>query len=125
MLDRQISLRRIAYELIIPTTTVYEIISNHLGMKKVSTRCEPALLTPIQHANRVDRCQELLQESEVNSDNNYFHRIATGDEIGLYCYDRLSQEKAKVWKKPGEETLTRLHRTEPADKIMMIIFRDK
>ena len=78
--DRQISVRRLAYELPITTTTVYEIISNHLGMKKVFTRWTPKLLTPIQHANRVDCCQELLQESEVNP-NNYFHRIVIGDEI--------------------------------------------
>ena len=39
MRDWQISLRRVAYKLSIPTTTtVYEIMSNHLGMKKVSTR---------------------------------------------------------------------------------------
>ena len=39
MRDRQISVRRLAYELPIPTAiTVYEIISNHLDMKKVSTR---------------------------------------------------------------------------------------
>ena len=50
MHDRQISVRRLAYELPIPTTTtttVYEIMSNHLGMKKVSTRWVPKLLTPI------------------------------------------------------------------------------
>ena len=39
-------------------------------------RCIPKLLTPIQHANRVDCCQE----SEVNQ-YNYFHCIVTGDEI--------------------------------------------
>ena len=78
--DRQISVRRLAYELPITTTTVYEIMSNHLGMKKVCTRWTPKLLTPIQHANRVDCYQELLQESEVNP-NNYFHRIVIGDEI--------------------------------------------
>ena len=77
--DRQISVYRVAYELAIPTTTVYEIISHHLGMKKVSTRRTPKLLTPVRHASRVDCCQELWQESEINSDN-YFHRIVTGDE---------------------------------------------
>ena len=41
-------------------------MSNHLGMKKVSTRWVRQLLTPIQHVNHVDCCQELLQESEVN-----------------------------------------------------------
>ena len=68
MCDQQISLRCVAYELPIPTTTVYEIMNNHLGMKKVSIRWIPELFTPIQHANRVDCCQELLQESNVNPD---------------------------------------------------------
>ena len=36
--DRQISIRHVAFELSIPTTTVYEIVSNHLDMKKHSTR---------------------------------------------------------------------------------------
>ena len=51
--DRQISVHRLAYELPISTTTVYEIMSNHLGMKKVSTRWVPKLLTPIQHSHIV------------------------------------------------------------------------
>ena len=38
MRDRQVSARCLPYELPIPTTTVYEITSNHLAMKKVSTR---------------------------------------------------------------------------------------
>ena len=38
MRNRQISLRSLPYELSIPTTTVYQIISSHLGMKRVSTR---------------------------------------------------------------------------------------
>ena len=58
--NRQISVRRVAYESDMPTTTVYGIMSNHLGMKKISTRWIPKLLKPIQRANRVDCCQELL-----------------------------------------------------------------
>ena len=57
--------RRVAYELAIPTTTVYEIISNYLSMKKISTRWVPKLLAFIQHANHVDCCQELLQECKM------------------------------------------------------------
>ena len=80
MCDRQTSDRQVAYEFAISTTTVYEIISSYLSMKKVSTRWIPKFLTPIQLANRVNCCQELLQESKVNLDN-YFDRIVTGDEI--------------------------------------------
>ena len=56
MCDRQTAVGRIAYKLAIPTTTISEIMSNHLSIKKVSTRCVPKLLTPIQRANRVDYC---------------------------------------------------------------------
>ena len=59
MHDRPISLRHVVYALAIPTTTVYETMSDDLGMKKVSTRWVPKLLTPIQCANRMDFCQEL------------------------------------------------------------------
>ena len=36
--DRQISVRRLAYKLPVPTTIVDEIMSNHLGIKNVSTK---------------------------------------------------------------------------------------
>ena len=112
MRNRQISVRRLLYELPIPTTTVYEIISNHLGMREVSTRWVPnTYLT-------------LSRESEGNS-NNYFLRIVTGDEICLYYYQPFSQEEAKVWKKAYEETTTRLRRRRPAEKIIMDIFWDQ
>ena len=122
--DRQISVHRIAYELPIPATTVYAIISNGLGMKKVSIRWARKLLTPIQRANGVDCYQKLLQESEVNP-SDYFHRIVTSDEIWVYYYDLLSQQEAKVCKKSDEETPTQLRRTRSAEAIMMIIFWNK
>ena len=37
MRDRQISIRRVAYELGIPKTTIHEIMNNHMGMKKACT----------------------------------------------------------------------------------------
>ena len=49
MHNRQVSVRRLAEELVI----IHEIMDNQLGMKKVSTRWILKLLTPIQRANRV------------------------------------------------------------------------
>ena len=40
MHDRQVSVRRLSYELPIPTPTVYEIMSNHLNIK-ISARWVP------------------------------------------------------------------------------------
>jgi histone-lysine N-methyltransferase SETMAR len=124
MRDRQISVRRVADELGIPKTNVHEIMNNHLGMKKVCTRWVPKLLTPLQRANRVDCCQELLEESEADS-SNFSDRIVTGDECWVYHYDPLTQMEAKVWKKPGEQTPTRPRRQRSGGKLMMIIVWDK
>ena len=99
-------------------------MSNYLDTKKVSTKWVPKLFIPIQRANRVDCCQELLQENKVNPDN-CFDRIVTSNETWVYYYDRLSQQEAKVWKKSSEEIPTRLRRTKSAEKIMMVIFWDK
>ena len=120
MRDRQISIRRLAEELAI----IHEIMNNHMGMKKVCTRWVPKLFTPIQRANRVDCCQELLQQSEVNP-AKFFDCIVTGDESWIHHYDPLSQLEAKVWKRLGEQTPTRLRQERSAGKIMMIIFWDK
>ena len=92
-----------------------------MGMKKVCTQWVPKFFTPIQPTNRVDCCQELLQLSEVNP-VKFFDCIVTGDESWIHHYDFLSQLKAKIWKRLGEQTPTRLRQERSAGKMMMIIF---
>ena len=122
--DRQISIRRLTEELAIPKATIHEIMNNHMGMRKVCTRWVPKLLALIQRSNRVDCCQELLQQSEVNL-AKFFDCIVTGDESWIHHYDLLSQLEAKVWKRLDEQTPTRLRQERSARKIMMMIFWDK
>ena len=74
---------------------------------------------PTQYLTFSNCCQELLQESEVNSDN-YFDRIVTGDETPGYTFMIPS-----VKKKADEETPIRLHRTRPLEKIIIVIFLEK
>ena len=119
MRDRQISIRPLAEEL----TITHEIMNNHMGMKKVCTRWVSKLLTPIQRANRVDCCQELLQQSEVNPAK--FYCMVTGDESWIHHYDPLRQLEAKIWRRPGEQTPTRFRQERSTGKMMMIIFWDK
>ena len=123
MRDRQISVRRVADQLGVSKTIVCEILNNYLGMKKVYTKWVPKLLTPLQRANRVECCEELLQESEEDP-IRFLGRIVTGDETWIHHYDPLSQLEAKVWKKPGEETPSRPRIQRSTRKIMMTIFWD-
>ena len=101
MRDRQISIRRLAEGLAIPKITIHEIMNNHMGMKKVCTWWVPKLLTPIQRVNRVDCCQELLQQGEVNP-AKFLDCIVPGDESWTHHNDPLSQLEAKIWKRLGE-----------------------
>ena len=124
MPNRQISVRRVAEELAILKTIAREIMDNQLGMKKVCTRWVPKLLTPIQRANRVDCCQELLQQSEVNP-GKFSDCVVIGDEFWIHHYDPLCRLEAKIWKRLGEQTPTRLCEERSAGRIMMILFWDK
>ena len=102
MRDRQVSARCLAEELAI----IHEVMDNQLGMKKVCTRWILKLLTPIQRVNRVDCCQELLQESEVNPDTTTILSVN--------------------WKsRSGEQTSTRFQQERSAGKMMMMIFWDR
>ena len=83
MRDRQISVRRVAYELAIPKTIIHEIMDNQLDPKKACTWWVPKLLTSTQCGSHVDCCQELLQHSEVNP-ANFFDSIVTGNESWVH-----------------------------------------
>ena len=120
MHDQQISIRRLAEE----SPIIHEIMNNHMGMKEVCTCWVLKLLTPIQRVNRVDCCQKLLQQSEVNP-TKFFDCIVISNESWIHYYDPLSHLEAKVWKRLGEQTPTRLRQERSTGKMMMIIFWDK
>ncbi len=82
-------------ELGISKSRVHDIMNNHLGMSKVCTRWVPKLLTRLQRINRVECCQDLLQQSEADP-AKFLDRIVTGDESWIYRYDPLTQQEAKV-----------------------------
>ena len=60
MRNRQISVQCIADELDISKTSLYGIMSDYMGIKKVCTSCVPKFFTLLQRANRVDCCCEEL-----------------------------------------------------------------
>ena len=66
----------------------------------------------------------IVVKSEVNP-AKFFHSIVTNDESWIHHYDPLSQLEAKIWKRLGEQTSTRLRQERSARKMMMIIFWDK
>ena len=60
MSDRRFKLSQLAMSMGIPKTTIYRMLTEDLGMKKVSARWVPKLLSPAQKQNRVEICNENL-----------------------------------------------------------------
>ena len=90
MRDRKISVQCVTDEWGISKTSVYGIIGNYLGMKKACTRWMPKLFTPLQRVNRVNCCEELVEN--CNQDRTeYFGCIMTRNETWTHHYEPLSQ----------------------------------
>ena len=86
--------------------------------------------TKIVHTNSTCQSCELLSRGPVTERSKpakFSDCIVTvtGDESWTHHYDPLRQLEAKIWKRLGEQTPTRLHQEKSAGKIMMIIFWDK
>ena len=107
----------------IPKISVFETISAYLGMKKVCTRWVPELLTSLQCVNRIDCCEELLENWNQDS-TGFFGRIVTRDETWIHHYDSLNQQEAKIWKKSGEKTSTWPWVARSVGKIVITVFWD-
>ena len=80
MRDRQISVRRVADQLATTKTSLYDIMSDYLGMKKICTGWIPKLLSPLQCTSRVD-CHEEFLENCNQDPTGSFGRIVTENKI--------------------------------------------
>jgi len=77
--DRRLTIWHIVETTDIHATTVYRIVSDDLGMKKVSACWVPRMLTDEQKQNRVDVCTDLLCRLQAQP-QIFLDRIVTQDE---------------------------------------------
>lgn len=74
--DRRLTVRLIA-ELNLNHTTVHQILTNELGMKKICAKMVPKNLTPQQKENRKEVCRDLLER--IENDPDFFKNVITGE----------------------------------------------
>ncbi|UYV80494.1 hypothetical protein LAZ67_19000324 [Cordylochernes scorpioides] len=79
MLDRRMTVRQIGETLGIPKTTVDRIMREHLGLRKISARWVPKLLTSDQKAVRRKLSSDNLALFEANPEE-FVNRFVTMDE---------------------------------------------
>src|SRR5215475_880073 len=93
--DRRLTVRMIASELNLKHTTVHQILTEELAMKKLCAKFVPKNLTIEQKDNRKDVCLHLLER--IQRDRNFLKNVITGNETWIFEYDPETKRQSKEW----------------------------
>jgi len=85
----------IASEFNLNHTTVHQILTEELAMRKLCAKIVPKNLTIEQNDNRKDVCLHLLEG--IQSDRNFLNSVITGDETWIFDYDPEAKRQSKEW----------------------------
>ncbi|XP_018565941.1 putative uncharacterized protein FLJ37770 [Anoplophora glabripennis] len=119
--DRGLTIRMIAEDLSIPKTTVHEIVTEKLKMKKLCAKIVQKLLTPEQKARRVAWCEDWLEAEEMQ---DFLNGVITGDESWFYEFDVELKSQSKEWKQAGQPRTKKSRKSRSNVKTMLIVFFD-
>ena len=118
--DRQLTTRHIAETTDIRATTVYQIVSDDLGMKMVSARWVPRMLTDEQKQNRVDVCTDLLCHLQAQP-QIFLNRIVMQDDSWVHHFDPETKRQSMVWKHASSPTSKKFKVTPSTGKVMAAV----
>ena len=120
--DRRMTVRMIASELGINRDTVWKIITEDLGMRKICAKMVPKLLNNDQKQRRVEVCEDILQRVETEPD--LLERVITGDESWIFEFDPETKRQSLQWKCPGSPRPKKARQSKSQVKLMLIAFFD-
>jgi hypothetical protein len=92
--NQRITIRELSDELGLSFGSVQSILTEDFGMKHVSAKFVPKLLTVEQKETRLAVARDLLQCAD--QDTNFMRTIITGDESWVYGYTFITMEAARV-----------------------------
>ncbi|XP_076044748.1 histone-lysine N-methyltransferase SETMAR-like [Oratosquilla oratoria] len=123
MEDRRLSSCQIATRMGISQERAVNILTNELGMSKVSARWVPRLLTPDQKRTRRTMSAENLELFEADRED-FMARFVTMDESWVHHYQPETKEQSKQWKHASSPTPKKAKVTVSAGKVMASVFWD-
>lgn len=121
--DRRVKLREIVETTGISYERVQNIVHEHLGMRKLSARWVPRLLTMDNKRNRVTTSKECLALLNRNP-TDFFRRFVTVDETWIHHYTPETKQQSKQWISPGESAPKKAKTVPSAGKVMATVFWD-
>ena len=99
----------------IPATSVFRILHDQLGARKIASRWIPHLLTPEQKEQRVEWCHFMLEKFDRGR-SKCVYDIVTGDETWICCYEPESKRQPTVWMFDDEPPPTKVVRSRSTKK---------
>ena len=76
--------------------TFYTILVDTLGMRKVSAKMVPRLMTEEQKAQQLNACRDILQQMEA--DEKLLENFITGGKSCVFQYDPETKRQSRQWK---------------------------
>jgi len=119
--DRRISIDAVAAEVGISHGSAFSILSNHLGLSKLSARWVPRALRDEQLVQRADLSNSILLKIQADEDA-FMGRIVIGDETWIYQYDPESKIQSKQWLPRGSAGPVKFKAERSVQKVMATIF---
>jgi len=119
--DRRLTIRHIAETKDIHATTVYRIVSDDLGMKKVSARWVPRMLTDEQKQNHVSVCTDLLCHLQAQL-QILLDRIVTQNETWVHHFYPETIRQSMVRKHANSSNPKKFNVTPSTGKARLLFF---
>ena len=99
----------------------YHILTEELGMKKLSARWVPRLLTQDQKHIRVQMSEQCLARFQKNQ-QDFLCRFVTTDETWVHYYTPETKQQSKQWKHVGSPPPKKAKAIRSAEKVMASVF---
>jgi len=100
---------------------VRHILHEILGMRKLSARWVPRLLTLDNKRNRETTSEQCLTLFKSNP-KEFLRRFVTVDETWIHWYTPETKEQSKQWTSPGEPAPKKANTVASAGKVMATVF---
>ena len=113
------SIEEISKYMNISTGSIYRILKEDLGVRKVCARRVPYLLSEAQMKQRIECCENILHYERFDARRLY--EIVTIDDTWIYYSQPKSKEKSKCWLHPGEPRPKKTRPDFRAKKVMYAI----
>ena len=121
--DRKLKLREIADALNVSEDSVFTILHESLGMRKLFSKWVPRLPTPDQKYQRFEDSKRCLKLSKRDK-KNFLRRHVTMNETWIQHYTSETKGLSAEWTAAGESRLKRPETQQWAVKFMASVFWD-